>query len=233
MSWDPQQYDSRHHYVTDYGASLVSLLAPQTGEYILDIGCGTGHLTHDIASAGANVIGIDSSAEMIEQAHRNYPDLDVRVADARSFRTPDVFGAVFSNAALHWMKPPEAVVETIAAALKPGGRFVAEFGGKGNVQAVVDAIGENPWYYPSIAEYATLLEAHDIAVTNAVLFPRPTPLTGELGLRDWLRMFCSSFVSDERIPTIEARLRPQLFRDGVWYIDYVRLRLTAVKGARQ
>ncbi len=229
MAWDPQQYDSRHHYVTDYGASLLVQLAPQPGEHILDIGCGTGHLTHDIASAGATVVGIDASPEMIEQARRSYPDLDFRVADAREFQPSESFDAVFSNAALHWMKPPDGVVRMISAALKPGGRFVAEFGGKGNVTAVLNVIGEHPWYYPSIGEYASLLEAYGLQTTNAVLFPRPTPVAGESGLSDWLRMFCSSFLTEERILATAEQLRPKLFRDGTWYIDYVRLRLTAFK----
>ena len=227
--WDAVQYETRHHYVTDYGAELIDLLAPQPGERILDAGCGTGRLTAEIAAGGATVLGIDSSREMIEQARRKYPHLQFEVADLTAFRSAEPFDAVFSNAVLHWVRPPETAASAIAAALKPGGRLVAEFGGKGNVRSVTDALGEHPWYYPSIGEYATLLETVGLETTSAILFPRPTPVDGEAGMRDWLRMFCGSFVSEQRFPAIEARLRPQLYRDGAWILDYVRLRITAVR----
>lgn len=227
--WDAQQYEQRHHYVTDYGASLVGMLNPKPGERILDLGCGTGKLSHDIARSGAEVVGIDASPDMIAQARRNDPELQFLVADAREFRTERPFDAVFSNAALHWMKPPERVAETIAAALRPGGRFVMEMGGKGNTRSITTLAPNHPWYYPSIGEYASLLEKYGIQTETAALFPRPTPVEGESGLRDWLRMFTSSFVAEDRIPEFEAALRPKLFRDGVWYIDYVRLRVTARK----
>lgn len=227
--WDPQQYEQRHHYVTDYGASLLDMLDPKPGQRILDLGCGTGKLTNDIAERGAEVVGIDSSPEMIAQARRNYPALEFVVADGVSFRSGRPFDAVFSNAALHWMKPPEKVVETIAQALKPGGRLVMEMGGKGNTQSIVALVPDHPWYYPSIGEYATLLERHGILAETAALFPRPTAVEGESGLRDWLKMFVSGFVPEERFPEFETALRPRLYRDGVWYIDYVRLRMTARK----
>lgn len=131
--WDPGEYDSAHHYVTDYGRGLVDLLAPQLGERVLDLGCGTGHLTQQIAEQGGLVAGIDSSAEMIAQARQNYPKLRFELVDATKYRTQESFDAVFSNAALHWIRPPDAVAASIAAALKPGGRFVAEFGGRGTL----------------------------------------------------------------------------------------------------
>lgn len=230
--WDPKEYDARHRYVTDYGASLIGMLNPQPGERILDLGCGTGHLTQEIAKAGANVVGIDSSPEMIAKARQEYPDLDFRVADAASFHDSEPFDAVFSNAALHWIKPPEAVAASISAALKSGGRLVAEFGGKGNVQSVTSLVEAHPWFYPSIAEYSTLLDRNGLDTTTAALFPRPTAVEGENGLRDWLKMFTSSFVPEDRGPEFERVLRPKLYRDGVWYMDYVRLRITAVKASR-
>jgi SAM-dependent methyltransferase len=230
-TWDPRIYDQRHHYVTDYGASLVAMLAPKAGERILDLGCGTGRLTNEIAQAGAQILGIDSSPDMVAEARRQYPALEFMVADGTSFRTDAPFDAVFSNAALHWMKPPEKVVETMAAALKPGGRVVLEMGGKGNTASIVAIAPEHPWYYPSIGEYASLLERHGLLAETAALFPRPTAVEGETGLRDWLRMFASSFLPEDRIPEMEAALRPKLYRDGAWYIDYVRLRMTARKTA--
>src|SRR5438874_7975041 len=132
-------------------------------------------------------------------------------------------------AGLHLVRPPEKAAESIAAALKPGGRFIAEFGGKGNTQSIVEAIGEHPWYYPGIPEYSSLLAQYGLETVTAILFPRPTPVEGETGLRDWLKMFTSSFLAADRIGEIERKLRPKLYRDGVWYIDYVRLRITARK----
>ena len=128
---------------------------------------------------------------------------------------------MFSNAALHWMNPPEPVAESIAAALKPGGRLVAEFGGKGNIRSITDAIGKHPWYYPSIAEYATLLERYRIQVVTAALFPRPTAVEGESGLRDWLKMFTSEFVRRRAHPCVGANAPPKTLPR--WYLVY-RLR---------
>ena len=227
--WDPDQYDARHHYVTDYGADLVRVLDAQPGERILDLGCGTGKLTGEIAAAGAAVLGIDSSPEMIAKAQCEHPGLHFEIADAAAYLAPEPFDAVFSNAALHWMKPPEAVAASISAALRPGGRFVAEFGGKGNVRSVTELLESHPWFFPSIGEYATMLERHGLEVTTAALFPRPTRVDGESGLRDWLRMFTSSFLAENRIPSLEYALRPRLYCDGAWFIDYVRLRITARK----
>jgi SAM-dependent methyltransferase len=227
--WNPKQYDERHHYVTDYGASLLSLLDPKPGERILDFGCGTGHLTKEIERAGADVVGIDSSPDMVAQARGNYPDLDFQIADGTTFRTEEPFDAIFSNAALHWMKPPEAVAETLSAALEPGGRLVAEMGGRGNVRAISDAVGLHPWYFPSIGEYSSLLESVGLQVETAALFARPTAIEGESGLRDWLKMFYSMYSLEDRFPELERILRPRLFKDGIWYIDYVRLRITARK----
>jgi len=130
-TWNPEFYDARHSFVWQRGADLIDLLDPQTEERILDLGCGTGHLTAQIAARGAEVMGIDSSAEMIEEARKHYPALEFRVADARDFSLGQPVDAVFSNAALHWIQPAERVVSCVWKALKPGGRFVAEFGGKG------------------------------------------------------------------------------------------------------
>src|SRR2546423_15463085 len=131
--WDPGLYDGKHAFVWQYGASLVELLQPRPGERILDLGCGTGHLTAQLAAAGANVLGIDSDAAMIEQARKAYPALHFEQRDARDFHFDEPFDAVFSNAVLHWIKEPERVIVCLRRALKPGGRFVAEFGGRGNV----------------------------------------------------------------------------------------------------
>ncbi len=248
--WNPSRYDEKHAYVWSLAADLIDLLSPKPGERILDLGCGTGHLTARIAELGAEVIGIDASAEMIAQARKNYPDLRFEIQDARDFRFDLPFDAVFSNAALHWIKEPERVIACIERALKPGGRFVAEFGGKGNIQRIVGAIkaacqavGSSlkeesiPWYFPSLGEYAALLERNGLAVTEASLFDRPTALEGgEAGLRDWIETFAASLLQhlppDRRpavIQSIEEVLRPTLFQNGIWQADYKRLRLKAIK----
>ena len=254
-SWNPRLYDDRHAFVWKHGASLVELLAPRPGERILDLGCGTGHLTAQIAEAGAEVIGIDASAAMIDEARRQFagrPQLRFDVADARTFADAAElageigrFDAVFSNAVLHWVRPPEDAVRNIRRALRPGGRFVAEFGGRGNCAQVIAALrsalpefsgtGRLPaWYYPSVAEYSTLLEREGLETVTALLFERPTRLEGSAGLRDWARMFASDAVeavpeaARERFFTqVEAVAGPDLFREGEWFADYRRLRIVA------
>jgi trans-aconitate methyltransferase len=243
--WDARLYDDKHSFVWKHGAALLDLLAPQPGERILDLGCGTGHLTAQIAATGASVIGIDSAPAMIDEARHTYPALTFNVGDARDFSFPEPFDAIFSNAVLHWIKEPERVLACVSRALRPQGRFVAEFGGKGNVRRISDALLrtvadlglgpiELPWYYPSVGEYAGLLEKHGLEVTYAVLFDRPTPLEGEDGLRHWIEMFAHSvlnIVPEERrsdfLRRVEELLRPQLFRDGTWFADYRRLRVVA------
>jgi trans-aconitate 2-methyltransferase len=249
--WDAAGYDEKHNYVWEHGAGLVELLSPREGERILDLGCGTGHLTAEIAAAGAEVLGIDSSPAMIERARTNYPALRFEVADGADFTSRQPFDAVFSNAAIHWMRPPERVAGAVSRAMAPGGRLVAEFGGRGNVAAITDALhaalraagdpspeARSPWYFPSVGAYAALLERHALSVRLAALFDRPTRLDGgEQGLRNWLEMFAAAYVSHLPPPAradvmdrVERELRPRLFRDGAWYADYVRLRVVAVKG---
>lgn len=238
--WDPKLYDDKHSFVWKHGASLVELLAPKVGEAILDVGCGTGHLTAQIAAGGATVLGIDGSPQMIEEARCNFPNVRFEVQDARNLEHVQQFDAVFSNAALHWIKEAEQVVQGVARALKLGGRFVAEFGGKGNVQAILAAMQnalkqvESPWFYPSIGEYTGLLERAGLEVTFATLFDRPTPLEGADGMRKWVEMFGGHFLGrvpverrDEFFRLIEDQLRPVLYRDGTWFADYRRLRVVA------
>jgi trans-aconitate methyltransferase len=248
--WDARDYNRAFSFVWRHGASLIDLLDPRPAERILDLGCGTGHLAAEIAQRGATVIGLDSSAEMVAQSRAHYPQMEFVVADAASFRLPEPVDAVFSNAVLHWVHPPDRAARSIHDVLKPGGRLVAEFGGRGNVEAVVstlvdvlaarghhEAAAANPWYFPSIAEYATLLEDAGLEPVLLQLYDRPTLLDGdEDGLSGWLRMFAGSFlatVPDEAYSDIAAevatRLRPRLFRDGSWWADYRRLRVVAYR----
>lgn len=234
MKWDAQQYQ-KHSFVWQLGEGVVELLAPQRGESIVDLGCGSGQLTARIAQSGARVIGIDRSPEMIAEARASFPDLDFRVADATAFQIETPADAVFSNAVLHWIRNPSAAIACVARALRPGGRFVLEMGGRGNTRTLLEGVrqvaGEIPlpWFYPSIAEYAALLEAGGFEVRFATLFDRPTTVEGENGLEDWLKMFGAALnLTGDQRTQIAATLRPRMFRDGNWIIDYRRLRVVAV-----
>ncbi|NWG15225.1 MAG: methyltransferase domain-containing protein [Chloroflexi bacterium] len=250
-AWNASLYDDKHHYVADFGEQLIELLSPKPGESILDLGCGTGHLAHKIAAFGARVVGVDNSADMIKLACQNYPELTFIQAEGGDYRPDEPLDAIFSNAALHWMTDAERVAAGMWRALKPGGRLVAEFGSRGNIQTILGGIGNAlqayglylfpdalPWYFPSLGEYASLLEKHSFRVVYAADFDRPTPLEGEDGLRNWLNMFAGSLFhfipaeqTDEIIADIETRLRPVLYRDGQWIADYRRLRIVALKEA--
>lgn len=235
-AWDPALY-GKHGFVHRLAAGLVDVLAPRPGERILDVGCGTAQLTAAIAEKGAAVVGLDASPAMIAEARRRYPALDLRVMDARemSFEVP--FDAVFSNATLHWIRPPEAAAARIFAALRPGGRFVAEFGGEGNVRrllAAAEAAGAPPEllhanYFPSVSAYTAVLEGAGFRDVAAEIYERPTPL--EEGLGGWMRMFrpgaLEKVADPERFFRAMERNAPELLRDGVWHADYRRLRLTA------
>lgn len=246
--WDPELYEARHSFVWQFAQDLIGLLDPKPGEQILDLGCGPGQLTAKIAESGANVLGLDASPTMIGQARQNFPQLSFVLQDAAHMEFQEQFDAIFSNAALHWMPDRVAVARNVAAALKPGGRFVAELGGKGNIRKIESAIElvarryvgaaipPKRTYYPALGEYASLLETHGLEVRTAVLFDRPTPLEGEAGMENWIRQFKAYYF--ESLPAAEAtkairevieELRPIAFRDGRWTADYRRLRFVAVK----
>jgi trans-aconitate methyltransferase len=250
MRWDSRLYDESFAIITQLGAGVIDLLAPRPGERIIDLGCGTGALTAEIAAAGAEVVGIDASDAMIARARELYPQLRFDVARGEDFAVGEPVDAVFSNAALHWMSPQEAVVASVAQALAPGGRFVAEMGGTGNIATIVAAVHQalaeegiprerirNPWYFPSIGEYGSLLERAGFEVRFMQLFDRPTPLDDcPNGIADWLRMFGGDLlaaVPADRRPRVEDRVneltRPWLEREGRWVGDYRRLRFMAVK----
>ncbi|HEY6285861.1 MAG TPA: methyltransferase domain-containing protein [Ktedonobacteraceae bacterium] len=191
---------------------------------------------------------MDSSASMIETAQITYPHLEFLVADAKDFSFASPFDAIFSNATLHWIIEAEQVARCIAASLKPGGRLVVEFGGKGCVAKIRTAVRQSfrellhrevdfGWYFPSIGEYASLLEKHDLDVQSALLFERPTPLEeGEMGLRNWIKMFGERVfqnvpvdVKQQILERTEEKIRVRLFNNGQWVADYTRLRIVAYK----
>jgi trans-aconitate methyltransferase len=243
QSWNPANYERHARFVSELGAPVLDLLAPKSGEAILDLGCGDGALTERIAASGARVRGCDASQELIEAARAR--GLQVDWADGHALPYPAEFDAVFSNAALHWMTRPAEVVAGVCRALRPGGRFVGEFGGFGNVAAIVTALmavldrrgidgaAAKPWYFPTAQEYAALLEEAGFAEVEAWLIPRPTPLP--TGMAGWLETFAEPFMRqvapNERAATLEEAIRllaPSL-RDsrGEWIADYVRLRFAA------
>jgi trans-aconitate methyltransferase len=246
QQWNAGDYARHGRFVADLGVSLLGWLKPATGERILDLGCGDGALTADIAAHGADVIGVDASPELAAAAVAR--GLDVRLGDGQSLSFESEFDAVFSNAALHWMKrDPDAVLAGVWRALKPGGRFVAEMGGAGNVASIrgalhgaldargVDAAQVDPWYFPTVDDYRARLEAAGFEVQAIERYDRPTPLPGDV--TGWLSTFAQSFLKtvpatarDEVLTQVRAALHDRLTdAAGRWTADYVRLRFAAIK----
>ena len=245
QTWNPERYARNARFVADLAMPVVDLLAPQSGETVLDLGCGDGALTVKLKELGCTVRGVDASPEQIEAARKL--GLDAEVLSGEELDFDNEFDAVFSNAALHWMKNPDKVITGVWRALKPGGRFVAECGGAGNIAAIIQALETalarrnldvatlNPWYFASPEEYREKLERRGFTVESIELIPRPTPLPGDV--TGWLETFAESFTSavpaTERpalLAELRALLEPRLCdRAGQWTADYVRLRFAARK----
>lgn len=243
--WDPGQYARTARFVSDLGAAVLELLEAAPGERILDLGCGDGALTEKLEQAGCRATGVDASAEQVEAARAR--GLDACVADATRLDFDNEFDAVFSNAALHWVTSPDLAVAGVHRALKPGGRFVAEFGGAGNIAAVcaaiksalarrgIDFLERNPWYFPTCEDYRARLERHGFDVDVALRVDRPTAIPGDLA--EWLELFAQPFFAgltaadrDGVIADVRESLRGRLQDDrGVWTVDYVRIRVRARK----
>jgi len=239
--WDPEAYAANARFVSDLGQPVLELLDPRPGERILDLGCGDGALTSKLQSLGCTVVGIDASAAMVEAARRLGIDARLMSGDALAF--DGEFNAVFSNAALHWIRQQPAVIDGVWRALRPGGRFVAEMGGHGNIASIVGALERafarrgqklrNPWFFPTVAEYRERLEHRGFEVRRIESFTRPTPLPGDI--HGWLDAFGAPLIGDLEADTrgqvareLHAALEPRLRRpDGTWVVDYVRLRFDA------
>src|SRR5918994_135203 len=187
--WDADRYQRQFGFVSGLAGDLVELLGPRPGEVVLDLGCGTGELAASIQGRGARVWALDSDPAMVAAAPRRLGDAPARLAAGRAFSLPEPVDAVFSNAALHWMPRPAEVIGRVRAALRPGGRFVAELGGAGNIDAILEALGAAmaeaglpapacPWYFPTPGQYATLLEAGGVPGGPVEHLPRPTPPAG-------------------------------------------------------
>lgn len=243
QSWDPERYERHARFVSDLGAPVVALLAPRAGERILDLGCGDGVLTQRLAAMGCTVVGVDASPAQVAAARAR--GCDARVMNATGLRFAAEFDAVFSNAALHWVRDADTMLAGVARALRPRGRFVAELGGSGCVHTIraalhaalrrrgIDPDAHDPWYFPTVEDYGARLAAAGFAVDSIALIPRPTPLPGDV--TGWLETFAESFTNalpaGERpafLEEVRDALRPSLCDPGgEWSADYVRLRFAA------
>lgn len=243
QTWDAGRYAKHARFVSDLGAAVVELLGPARGECVLDLGCGDGALSERLVAAGCRVVAVDASPDMVAAARAR--GLDARLMDGQALCFDAEFDAVFSNAALHWMRRADDVIAGVVCALKPGGRFVAEFGGGDNVKTISDAFERalcrrgvdvariNPWYFPAPGEYRRRLQAHGLTVRCMDLFARPTPIPGDIS--GWLQTFGESFLGgvpagerDELLAEVRCALRPMLCDgQGNWTVDYVRLRFAA------
>ena len=243
--WSAAGYETNARFVADYGADLLSpeWFEPRPGQQVLDLGCGDGALTEKIAAAGAKVVGVDASEAFVEAARSR--GLDARLGDGMALAFEGEFDVVFTNAAIHWMPDQAAVVAGVRRALRPGGTFVGEFGGFGNVAAITTALcavaealsgdaalaHENT--YPTVRHWTQLLEEGGFEPQRVRTFYRQTPLP--TGIRGWLHTFREPFFQQFAEPDAAREmavraLEPSLLDDqGTWHADYVRLRFRAVR----
>jgi len=245
QAWDPLTYERNGAFVHGLAGGVLEWLNAQPGEYILDLGCGDGQLTQRLRDCGAHVLGVDASAEMIAAARARGIEAEQAKAEALPFRDA-TFDAVFSNAALHWVRGQDAMLDQVHRVLKPGGRFVAEMGGHGNIAAIQVALsavlelhgfgdreaGTN--YFPTVENYTARMKRHGFHVEKMALIPRPTKLA-EDGMEGWLRTFRRGVLDGlpddvrEKVVRETALLLAPALRDeaGNWTADYVRLRFVA------
>lgn len=247
MKWNAELYDSKHEFVSAYGRALLSELDLSAGQVILDLGCGTGKLSGDLAAEGAQVVGMDSSPQMIERAKEFCPDLEFLVADATNLPFENIFDIIFSNAVFHWIPNQDALLHSVLRALKPGGILLCEFGGDRNTELILNAFREefeqtghrfeNPFYYPSVEDYRSLLEAVGFEIEFVRDFDRPTPLEGGTeGIKNWMRQFyignlsqLSETEQEALLEKVELKLKPHLWKDDHWIADYRRIQAKAKK----
>lgn len=246
VDWNTEGYLRDARFVPELGRGVLAWLAPRRWERILDLGCGDGALTAEIAASGATVVGIDSSPRQTDVARGR--GLDARVIDATALPFRGEFDAVFTNAALHWIRDQDSVLGGAYRALRSGGRFVGEMGGRGNVARIVTALeevlgerghlagGVSPWVFPDPDEFSAALGRAGFRVSRMARFERPTDL--DCSMTDWLEIFAPAFArvlpARERVgyfAEVATRLEPALFDParGRWWVDYVRLRFEAVR----
>ncbi|MGA2207330.1 MAG: methyltransferase domain-containing protein [Terracidiphilus sp.] len=247
QTWNPETYARDAAFVPELAGGVLEWLAAQPGERILDLGCGDGQLTQRIAATGASVVGIDASPEMVAAARARGVKADKGPAEMLPYPN-HTFDAVFSNAVLHWVRDQDEMLTQVRRVLRPGGRFVAEMGGHGNVAAIrvafaavlarhgFTSMGDRGNYYPTAEAYSLRLERHGFAVERILFFPRPTPLN-DAGMSGWLHTFCRGVLDtlpedlrEKIVHETVALLAPALRdHDGLWIADYVRLRFIATR----
>ena len=249
ITWDAEKYTSDFSFVHRYGNSVAELIDAAPGSLVLDLGCGNGALTKALQDQGYKVIGMDASKELLDVARKNHPEIRFVQGDAADFVLPEPVDVVFSNAVFHWIekeKQPD-LIKCVYHTLKKNGQFVFEFGGSNNNQLIHSVLEtvfrehgfcyKNPFYFPTIGEYASLLENAGFQVKYAVLFDRLTELKGENGMEEWIRMFVKTpftvIQSQQEKKAIVNQavkeLKKDLFINGKWYADYVRIRMKAVR----
>ncbi len=249
ITWDAGKYTADFSFVHQYGNSMIQLIDAKPGSKVLDLGCGNGALSQALQQKGFQVTGLDASRELLAVAEKEHPDIRFVLGDATDFSLPEPVDVVFSNAVFHWIdgERQQDMLRCVYRSLTKGGEFVFEMGGSGNNRLIHQALAEvfeehhipyrNPFYFPTIGEYASRLEQVGFRVVYALHFDRLTELKGENGLSDWIRMFVktpfaavdSKQEQDDIIAQAVERLREKLYQGGKWYADYVRLRMKAIK----
>lgn len=245
MEWNSSLYDEQHGFVAEYGKGLLEFVPEDAGQSILDVGCGTGSLTAQLADRAGRVVGVDSSPSMVERARRLHPDVDFAVCDALELPFEGEFDVVFSNAVFHWIGDHDALLRAVRRVLKPGGVLVCEFGASGNVETI-DAAFEracaeagfdyaSKFNFPTVERFAGQLAANGFSADRVCAFDRPTTLKGGAGgLAAWMRQFYASELEtmperarEAAIERVEDLSREALWNGREWVADYRRLRAIA------
>lgn len=245
MQWDATEYYAKHDFVFKYGESLLSLMPAAPGK-VLDIGCGTGELSQELAEAGFDVVGVDQSEAMLEKAIAHFPAVEFELGDILNYAgKPAQYDALFSNACFHWIRAQDRLANVMHRLLKPNGILVAEFGGVGNIQTIADGFKtelakfgidyQSPFYFPSVSEYRDLLTRHGFQQVDLEAYDRPTPLKdGRAGLRNWVAQFFASDLEqlspdqqNDLFDHLDEALEEKLWHGDHWEADYRRLRVRA------
>ena len=248
IKWDSNNYKNNFSFVPKYGEDVMNLITKPKGSFVIDLGCGNGTLTKKLNDLGYDTIGVDASTDMIELAKKTYSDLNFIISDALSFKLEKNADVVFSNAVFHWIDKcnQDKLIKNIYDNLNDDGELVCEFGGFGCAEKIHSTLEKEfkkrclkyprVFYFPTIGEYSNILERNGFLVEFANLFSRPTQMNSKNGVVDWINMFVTKpfegiteTLQNEIKYSAQEALKDELFIDGKWYIDYVRIRIRARK----